>query len=72
MTDPTPAAAPAAPTIRITSGSATPEEVAALTVLLSAMAGSAEAARSTVRQGWARPSRRFAAPTHPAMGWGRR
>ena len=68
MTDPTtPEAADVAPTIRI-SGHPSPEEVAALVVVLSALGGE-EPAPEHARSAWSDPSWRLVGPSRTRDGW---
>ena len=70
MTDPTtPEAADVAPTIRI-SGHPTPEEVAALVAVLSALGGD-EAAPEHARSAWSDPSWSLVGPSARHGGWRR-
>ena len=70
MTDPTtPEAADVTPTIRI-SGHPTPEEVAALVAVLSALDGD-EPAPEHARSAWSDPSWRLVGPSARHGGWRR-
>ncbi|WP_168583385.1 acyl-CoA carboxylase subunit epsilon [Gephyromycinifex aptenodytis] len=61
------------PTFTVTRGSATPEEIAALTTVLAAVNASASSADSTARaSGWSRPIRRMVRSTQLGGGWGSR
>jgi len=70
VSDPTtPAAGPVPPTIRV-SGHPTPEEVAALVAVLSALGGD-EAAPEHARSAWSDPSWSLVGPSARHGGWRR-
>jgi Acyl-CoA carboxylase epsilon subunit len=58
---------PTVPTLRVVSGSPTPEELAVVTALVAAAAGGAgdEPASPTLRGTWSDPARRLRYPLHP-------
>jgi hypothetical protein len=59
----------ARPALRIVSGNPTPEELAALTVVLSALGGrDTKILAAPVRGGWADPVRSQRAPLRPGPG----
>ena len=66
MSDETTAAAP--PAIRV-SGNPTPEELAALVVVLSALGGGGEHPHEHPRSAWSDPSWRLLGPSRATGGW---
>jgi len=69
--DTVPSTAPAAPLLRVLTPGTTPEEVAAIVAVLSALGGDAPAPASP-RSEWTNPARRLrsTASTHPIPGRG--
>ncbi len=60
---------PERPVLRVVGGNPTPEEVAVLTVVLTALGGAPAApAPAPVTGGWADPSRRLRRPLAPGPG----
>ena len=57
------------PVLRIQSGNPTPEEVAALVVVLSALGGADPEPSRQPRSAWADPAIRLGAPAHRFGGW---
>lgn len=72
-TEPAPVAAPAAPLLQIITPDTTPEEVAAIVAVFSALGGGAPA-EEPVKSEWASPARRLRtspgrAPAHGRGAW---
>jgi acyl-CoA carboxylase epsilon subunit len=67
--DQTPSGAAEPPTIRIESGNPTPEEIAALVTVLTALSGGGEPATRSHRSAWSDPSWQLIGPASHRGGW---